>query len=608
MPVFQRPEFRHAEFRRKLLVVAVVASLAACSQGGSPTPQPEEGQAAATGAGDTVVAPRPRTEPAPGELFTQGRPEGEADTGPVRGGTQPEPVERILLEEKLGLERAVSAQQRLSRSDLAAPSSPPPGVFTGPAPSGENYGDFDDNRVIQVAQQPVSTFSIDVDTGAYSNVRRFLNGGQLPPRDAVRTEELVNYFSYDEAMAPESNAPFGLATEMGPSPWNEGRHLLRVGVRAPEPAQGELPASNLVFLVDVSGSMNSPDKLGLLKTSLKLLAERLDAEDRVAIVVYAGASGVVLDPTAGNETGAIDRALDRLQAGGGTNGAAGIELAYQLARASFIEGGINRVLLATDGDFNVGLTDFDALVELVERQRESGIGLTTLGFGTGNYNDHLMEQLADAGNGNHAYIDTLNEARKVLVDEASSTLQTVAWDVKIQLEFNPAWVSEYRLIGYENRMLETEDFNNDRVDAGDIGAGHTVTALYELTLAGSANRAADPLRYGAVAPAAETADTGEELGYLKLRYKQPGADESLLIGRPLLASDRKERLEDTSEDFRFAVAVAGFSQLLRDNPGIGDFDYEQVLALATPARGDDPFGYRGEFLNLVRTAQVLDRP
>jgi Ca-activated chloride channel family protein len=470
----------------------------------------------------------------------------------------------------------------------------------------ENYAELVDNAIKQVTSEPVSTFSIDVDTGSYSNVRRFLSEGLLPPVDAVRTEELINYFGYDYPDL-DHDGPFSVVTEIAPSPWHQGRHLLHIGIEAVEPDAADELHSNLVFLVDVSGSMDSPDKLELLKTSLKLLTRQLTADDSIAIVVYAGASGVVLEPTPGNESRAIQSALDRLSAGGSTNGAAGIELAYDLAEAHFIEGGINRVLLATDGDFNVGITDFEELKKLIEEKRKTGISLTTLGFGTGNYNDQLMEQLADAGNGNYAYIDGINEARKVLVDEMSSTLQTVAKDVKIQIEFNPAVVSEYRLVGYENRVLANEDFNNDKIDAGEIGAGHTVTALYEITLANSdGGRSIDPLRYGqslAAQPAPATPEA--ELAFLKLRYKDPDGDTSQLIEEPLLVRDIDGNVEGTSATYRFSAAVAGFGQLLRDNHALGDFDYDDVLALATDAREDDDFGYRAEFINLVKTAQAL---
>lgn len=471
----------------------------------------------------------------------------------------------------------------------------------------ENYASLDDNRIKRVVNEPVSTFSIDVDTASYSNVRRFLNEGRLPPADAVRTEEMVNYFAYNYPRDINDGAPFSVYSEISASPWSVDKHLLHIGVQAVDATQVEELSANLVFLVDVSGSMNSPDKLGLLKSSLKLLTRQLDANDRVSLVVYAGASGVVLEPTAGNEERKINAALERLQAGGSTNGAAGIELAYNLAQDAFIDGGINRVILATDGDFNVGLSNVDALKQLITEKRKTGISLTTLGFGTGNINDHLMEQLADNGNGNYAYIDTLNEARKVLVDEMSSTLQTVAKDVKVQIEFNPAVVAEYRLVGYENRLLNREDFNNDKIDAGEIGAGHTVTALYEVSLVGSNSQSVDPLRYAdnQEGSAVLAADAGE-FGFLKLRYKAPDGDTSILIEHPLLVGDIRQSLDDTSEDYRFSAAVAGFAQLLKQDTGLGNFSFDDVLILAQPARGDDAFGYRAEFINMVRTASALN--
>ncbi|OQX47622.1 MAG: hypothetical protein B0D85_00975, partial [Candidatus Sedimenticola endophacoides] len=359
----------------------------------------------------------------------------------------------------------------------------------------ERYAHFNDNSLKIAAETPVSTFSIDVDTGSYANLRRILNEGRLPPADAVRTEELLNYFSYDDQAPAQRERPFLTTTEIAPTPWNPHTHLLRIGIKAWEIDTRELPPANLVFLLDVSGSMDSPDKLPLLKRAMSLLSKHLDGDDRISVVVYAGASGVVLEPTPGDQRSKIEQALEQLRAGGSTNGASGIRLAYQLARQAFIEGGINRVLLATDGDFNVGTVNHQALIDLVERQRGAGIALTTLGFGGGNYNDQLMEQLADHGNGNHAYIDSLLEAQKVLIDEMGATLHTLAGDVKIQIEFNPAQVAEYRLIGYENRALRREDFNNDEVDAGEIGAGHSVTALYEIALSGGAGRRTDPLRY-----------------------------------------------------------------------------------------------------------------
>ena len=470
----------------------------------------------------------------------------------------------------------------------------------------ERYGHFEDNALRLAAEHPFSTFSVDVDTGSYSNVRRLLEGGRLPPRDAVRTEEMVNYFDYDYPAPVDRERPFRVTTEVGPTPWNPHTRLLHVGLKGFEVAPAELPPANLVFLVDVSGSMRSPAKLGLLKNALRLLVGRLDGDDRIAIAVYAGAAGTVLGSTPGDRKAAITAAIDGLTAGGSTNGGAGIRLAYDLARQGRIEGGINRVILATDGDFNVGTVDFQALLDMVERQRKSGIALTTLGFGAGNYNDHLMERLADAGNGNHAYIDTLAEARKVLVEEAGSTLFTIASDVKVQLEFNPAVVAEYRLIGYENRALAREDFANDRVDAGEMGAGHTVTALYELTLAGSPARRLAPGRYQD-RPAASTARQ-DELGLLRLRYKPVGEGSSVLVEKVLRRGDMVDDLAATSDRFRFAAAVAAFGQRLRGGTYLEGFDYDGIRALARGARGDDPFGYRGGLLGLVALAETLEGP
>lgn len=467
----------------------------------------------------------------------------------------------------------------------------------------ENYAHFDDNPVKRAAEQPVSTFSIDVDTGAYANVRRFLNQGSLPVQDAVRVEEMINYFSYDYPLPKDKTRPFSVTTEVAPTPWNKDSVLLRVGLKGYDIAAQKLPPANLVFLVDVSGSMMSPDKLPLLKSGLKLLVQNLRSQDRVSLVVYAGNTGVVLEPTPGDQKGRILAALEALTAGGSTNGGAGIKLAYAMAEQGFIKNGINRVLLATDGDFNVGTVSFEALKNMVEDKRKTGVSLTTLGFGTGNYNDRLMEQLADAGNGNYAYIDTLNEANKVLVSEMSSTLQTIAKDVKIQIEFNPAVVAEYRLIGYENRALKREDFSNDKIDAGDIGAGHTVTALYEIVLNGGKGARIEPLRYGKETVAAGNKD---EIALLRLRYKLPDSDNSKLIEQPLKTADMQRDAGKASADFRFSAAVAGFGQLLRGGKYTGDFGYDEVSRLAQGARGQDSFGYRGEFLTLVNLAKSLD--
>ncbi|MEE8482621.1 MAG: VWA domain-containing protein [Acidiferrobacterales bacterium] len=467
----------------------------------------------------------------------------------------------------------------------------------------ENYAHFDENRIKLVSEHPVSTFSIDVDTGSYANVRRLLNSGRLPRKDAVRVEEMINYFSYNYPLPQNNRTPFRVTTEIAPAPWNKNKHLLHIGIKGYNVAASKLPPANLVFLVDVSGSMQSANKLGLLKSSLKLLTKRLRKRDRISLVVYAGASGVVLPPTAGNNTAAITAALDSLSAGGSTNGAAGIRLAYATAEQAFIKGGINRVILATDGDFNVGTVSFEALKNLVEEKRKSGITLTTLGYGSGNYNDHLMEQLADVGNGNYAYIDTLKEANKVLVSEMSSTLFTIAKDVKIQIEFNPDAVKEYRLIGYENRMLKREDFNNDKVDAGDIGAGHTVTALYEITLSGSRGHAIDPLRYRAAKK--QKPGNGGELAFLKIRYKAPGGYVSKLMQWPLKTADVGNNIRSTSDRFRFSAAVAGFGQLLRGGKYTNGFSLKDVHTLAANSRGKDKFGYRGEFLGLVSLADSI---
>jgi len=463
-----------------------------------------------------------------------------------------------------------------------------------PPQNRENYAHFDDNPLKRVSEHPVSTFSIDVDTGSYSNVRRMLNSGQLPQQDAVRVEEMINYFSYDYPLPDSIDPPFKVTTEIAPTPWNKKTHLLHIGIKGYNIPKDNLPPSNLVFLVDVSGSMQG--ELALLKSSLKMLTQQLTTKDKVSLVVYAGATGLVLEPTPGNQRRKIIAALERLSAGGSTNGGSGIQLAYAVAEQAFIKDGINRVLLATDGDFNVGTVNFEALKNLIEEKRKSGISLTTLGFGTGNYNDHLMEQLADAGNGNYAYIDNLSEARKVLVDQISSTLNTIAKDVKIQIEFNPATVADYRLIGYVNRKLKREDFSNDKIDAGEIGAGHTVTALYEIALVGSER--IENLRYG---EKADDKKQGNELAFLRLRYKAPDGDTSQLIEWPL----RRQIVDNTSERFRFSAAVAAFGQQLRGGKYLEQFSYNDILSLARGARGDDQFGYRAEFIKLVKIAQSL---
>ncbi|WP_338727053.1 VWA domain-containing protein [Shewanella baltica] len=463
------------------------------------------------------------------------------------------------------------------------------------------------NGIMVAGEIPVSTFSIDVDTGSYATLRRMLREGRLPEKGTVRVEEMLNYFAYDYPLPAKNAAPFSVTTELAPSPYNDDMMLLRIGLKGYDLPKSQLGASNLVFLLDVSGSMASADKLPLLQTALKLLTAQLSAQDKVSIVVYAGAAGVVLDGASGNDTQTLTYALEQLSAGGSTNGGQGITQAYQLAQKHFIPNGINRVILATDGDFNVGVTDFDDLIALIEKEKEHGIGLTTLGFGLGNYNDQLMEQLADKGNGNYAYIDTLNEARKVLVDELSSTLFTIAKDVKVQVEFNPALVSEYRLIGYENRALAREDFNNDKVDAGEIGAGHTVTALYELRYVEAGNRMNDKLRYGVDAQTGQEKYSREEIAFLKLRYKLPAQTQSQLLSYPIRLDQSVKQLEQASDDFRFAAAVAGLGQLLNGSHYLHQFDYTKLSLLARSALGDDPFGYRHEFVQLMETAAVIEQ-
>jgi len=463
----------------------------------------------------------------------------------------------------------------------------------------ERYAGEEVAAVQAVADAPVSTFSIDVDTGSYANVRRMLNAGQLPPQAAVRTEEMLNYFRYDYPAPADRSRPFSVSTDVAVTPWNPDTRLLRVGLRGYDLPRRGRPPANLVFLVDVSGSMAEPSKLPLVQCSLALLADRLNPRDRVSIVVYAGAAGIVLEPTSSRD--AIVESLKNLTAGGSTAGGAGIQLAYNVARRSMVDGGINRVILATDGDFNVGVTNNETLVEMVEREREAGITLTTLGFGTGNYNEAMMEQIADHGNGNYAYIDSPREAQKVLDDELASTLFTIAHDVKIQVEFNPAHVREYRLIGYENRALREEDFDNDAVDAGEIGAGHQVTALYEVVPANARGwlpqRAFDENRREA---APDRGGQSGQMAHLRLRYKLPGEDQSRLIeqwvGAGLLANARPAR-----GDIAFAAAVAAYGQLLRGDTRLNGFGFADARALASAGAGSN--WWRREFVGLTELAQ-----
>ncbi|MGE4561249.1 MAG: von Willebrand factor type A domain-containing protein [Desulfobulbus sp.] len=469
---------------------------------------------------------------------------------------------------------------------------------SAPAWNRESYNAVKENGFINTGHDPLSTFSIDVDTASYANVRRFVTDGRLPPVGAVRIEELVNYFSYDYP-EPKGTDPFALSAEVGPSPYHRDYLLARIGLKAKDMAKEQLPPSNLVFLIDVSGSMQDENKLPLLQQALPLLVRQLGSSDRVAMVVYAGADSVVLPPTAGNRQDEIIAAIDRLRAGGSTHASSGIRTAYQLARQVFIPGGNNRVILASDGDFNVGVTSRDELARLIEQERKDGVYLTVLGFGMGNYHDDTMEILADKGNGNYAYIDSLLEAKKVLVKEMSGTLFALANDVKIQVEFNPAKVGAYRLIGYENRALADEDFKDDSKDAGEVGVGHRVTALYELIPTGNkAIPQLDPLKYQNVQAASPSAS--DELMTIKLRYKPRGKAKSeqisLAVGQPL---------RQGSVDFRFASAVAGYGMLLTHSPHLGDFTWEDCLRLAREGRGRDGEGYRAEFYRLVEMSELL---
>ena len=479
-------------------------------------------------------------------------------------------------------------------------SSPPPPQQR----NAETYKEIKENSFVAVAQQPVTTFSADVDRAAYANVRRIIGYGQIPPKDAVRIEEMVNYFDYDYP-APEegSVSPLRVSPELAPAPWNPNHLLLRIGLQAKKIDLAQAPPSNIVFLIDVSGSMDEENKLPLLQSSFKMLLGQLRPDDKVAIVTYANGTKVVLPSTSVKDKEKIIKVLDNLYASGGTSGGRGIQLAYEQAQKSFIKNGNNRIILATDGDFNIGINNTTDLEKFIEKQRESGIYMSVLGFGMGNYRDDMAETIADKGNGNYAYIDNITEAKKVLVNELSGTLFAVAKDVKLQLEFNPKYIKEYKLIGYENRMLANEDFTNDKKDAGEIGAGHTVTALYELVP--SDGKVAQSLRYQS--QELNEKGKGNELGFLKIRYKDPKVKDakSVEITEPLVFN--KKALKETSTDYRFAASVAEFGILLRDNSNKANATYDQVIELAEGAIGKDPEGYRKEFVRLVKSVKMLPK-
>lgn len=532
--------------------------------------------------------PAPNLRPAPTLLskaapaITLEKPAANFATSQVRI------AEPLIMAEQAEAAIAPAATSRAAgQIAIAATGDYAPGI----TPSRDQFANADANPVKRAAETPVSTFSIDVDTASMSFVRRSIMAGILPPKDAVRTEELINYFPYDYP-APASDAPFQTTTTVMDAPWIEGRKLLHIGIR------GALPAapvrSNFTFLIDTSGSMRANDKLPLLISSLRLLLNDLGPEDSIAIVTYAGSAGTVLEPTKVADAPKILAALDTLATGGGTAGAAGVAEAYRLAASSFDDTATNRVILATDGDFNIGTATPDALESMIAERRDSGVYLSVLGFGRGNLNDELMQRLAQTGNGQAAYIDTLAEARKVLVEERTA-LHPIANDVKIQVEFNPAAVSDYRLIGYETRALAREDFNNDKVDAGEIGAGHRVTAIYEITPTGGPARI-DDLRY----QPAPTGGDASELAFLRLRYKAPGAETSQLIESPIINADQAP-----SQDARFAVAIAAFGEILRGSPHLGDWGWRDAIALASGAKGKDRFGYRAGAVELMRLSAAL---
>ncbi|MER8439829.1 VWA domain-containing protein [Mesorhizobium sp. M1312] len=488
---------------------------------------------------------------------------------------------------------------------MAQPSTAPADQMPLPEQNRDRVEDFKTNPVRAALEDPVSTFSIDVDTASYSFVRRSLKEGFLPQADTVRVEEMINYFPYDWKGPDSASTPFNSTVSVMPTPWNERTRLMHVAIKGFDVKPAEHPKANLVFLIDVSGSMNEQDKLPLLQSAFRLLVNKLRPDDTVSIVTYAGDAGTVLEPTRVSEKDKILNAIDTLAPGGSTAGEAGIKEAYRLAQKSFVNDGINRVMLATDGDFNVGQTDDDDLKRLIEKERKTGVFLSVFGFGRGNLNDQMMQTIAQNGNGTAAYIDTLAEAEKVLVEDASSTLFTIAKDVKIQVEFNPQKVSEYRLIGYETRALNREDFNNDGVDAGEIGSGHSVTAIYEITPKGNGGEQIDPLRYGQASVNNGGVANADEYAFVKIRYKLPNEDASKLITTPVTSANEVVSFDEASTDQRFSVAVAAFGQKLRDDDATAKFGYDKIMEIATAARGTDPFGYRSEFLSLVRLASAL---
>ena len=598
--------------------VQVPADAVPNTQGGEAAPVTVEKKAEVNGMA-SVDAPADTEIAADGRLAnsTANAPleEGEADIAVMApladaDAAKPDavaPASAPVMRTLGGAQGQISAgvQPKMAMESFAAPAPAEPMIAMPTDPTGDEFSKFAESPVKIVKNEPVSTFSIDVDTASYAYVRRMLGGGSVPEPDAVRIEELINYFSYDYPAASDAATPFKPTVSVYPTPWNSKTEIVQIGIKGYVPPVTEDKPSNLVFLLDTSGSMDEPDKLPLLKRAFGLLVDQLGENDTVSIVAYAGSAGVVLEPTKGTDKTKILAALDNLQAGGSTAGAAGIELAYQLAEQHKVADGVNRVILATDGDFNVGIDDPEDLKTYIKEKRDSGVFLSVLGFGQGNLGDDTMQALAQNGNGNASYIDSFKEAQKVLVADAGGTLDTIAKDVKIQVEFNPAVVSEYRLIGYETRALNREDFNNDKVDAGDVGAGTTVTALYEITPVGSGAELNDPLRYETdTAPATVEAGNATEFGFLKLRYKEPNSATSKLIEVPIGKDLAVASLDAASIDDRWAAAVAAFGQKLKGS-NYGDMSWADIRKLAQGARGEDEAGYRAEFMGLIGMAAVL---
>lgn len=615
----ERARMLWRDIMQKKLIVPALAGLVALPIAGYATFYLMEGSPFNFDAEQEIAqAPVARSKEAPATALKKSDAERREAAAEPLAAAPAKPEAKAVTEEAILNEAApVGGSAPAPMADAAIATSRMPTLMAQPQemmtpsdipPQAENRDrveEFKTNPVRSALEDPVSTFSIDVDTASYSFVRRSLREGAMPQADTVRVEEMVNYFPYDWKGPDAAATPFNTTVSVMPTPWNEHTKLMHVAIKGYDLQPAERLKANLVFLIDVSGSMDEPDKLPLLRSAFRLLVNKLEADDTVSIVTYAGNAGTVLEPTKASERDKILGAIDTLVPGGSTAGEAGIREAYRLAQKSFIEDGINRVMLATDGDFNVGQSDDGDLTRLIEEKRKSGVFLSVFGFGRGNLNDQMMQTIAQNGNGTAAYMDTLAEAEKVLVQDASSTLFPIAKDVKIQVEFNPAAVAEYRLIGYETRALNREDFNNDRVDAGEIGSGHSVTAIYEITPKDSPAQAMDTLRYGQAATGNGGVANADEYAFVKIRYKAPDGDVSKLITTPVTKANEVASFDAASTDQRFSVAVAAFGQKLRDEDATDKLGFDRIAEIASAARGADPYGYRAEFLSLVRLASSL---